>query len=84
MSILLDRETGMSTDEVGPLQTAWLIKPSPEDPVLATEADYLDARLFMSPVIAAQRLYPAIDPLYSISRLLDLSISLPDTFAKLF
>jgi RNA polymerase sigma factor (sigma-70 family) len=67
----MDRETGMSTDESGAIQVAWLVTPFPEDPELAYRTDYLDTRIFLSPVTIAHRLYPAIDTLRSYSVLLD-------------
>ncbi|HZO89812.1 MAG TPA: sigma-70 family RNA polymerase sigma factor [Chthonomonadaceae bacterium] len=55
----------------GEIQTIYIPTADPNDPVIPAQFDFLDARTYLARHRARQRLYPAIDPLRSNSRLLD-------------
>lgn len=74
VSAMIEHEPDLSVDEGGPLQTAWLITANAAEPDFAKSADYLEARPFFSTLMAAQKRFPAVDPIRSHSRLLDVSI----------
>jgi len=74
VSAMIEHEPDLSVDEGGPLQTAWLITANAAEPEFAKSADYLEARPFFSLELAAQKRFPAVDPIRSHSRLLDAAI----------
>lgn len=60
-----------SEGETDGLNVFYLLSRNSSDPVLAQSASCFDAALFLSPFQSTHGLYPAIDPLFSRSRLLD-------------
>jgi RNA polymerase sigma factor (sigma-70 family) len=58
----------------GDVQTIYLPTEDPSDPQFVARFDFLDATTYLSRRLAAQRFYPAVDPLHCHSRLLDPAI----------
>lgn len=67
----LETDPDFSTDINDNIQTAWIIHEKAGDPAYAKEANYLDSRLYFSPIKAAQGIWPAIDPLHCYSSAMD-------------
>lgn len=67
---MLETEPYFATDINENIQTAWIVHPKACDPEYAKAAEYLDVRLFFSPLKAIRNLWPAIDPVYSESAML--------------
>jgi RNA polymerase sigma factor (sigma-70 family) len=80
VSSMIEHEPDLSADEDGPLQTSWLITARAADSSFAESADYLEARPFFCQSLAAQKRFPAVDPIHSFSRMLDASIVGEDHF----
>lgn len=64
------QEPEYAGDNAGAVQTFWMLTDNATDPSWAASLKGLDAAIYLSPVLAAQGIYPAIDPLVSTSRLL--------------
>ena len=60
-------EDGSTKDIYANLENTFLLHKRGNDPLYAMGADYLDVRVYFSPVKAWQGLWPAIDPMHSIS-----------------
>lgn len=67
---MIESEPMLRNDQHGCLETAWLQHPKASDPMYAREAEYLDASLYFNPLLAAEQLWPALDPLHSSSKAL--------------
>jgi RNA polymerase sigma factor (sigma-70 family) len=68
---MLETEPYFATDINENIQTAWIVHPKAGDPEYAKAADYIDVRLFFSPLKSIRNLWPAIDPVYSESSFLN-------------
>ena len=67
---MIETEPYFSSDINENIQTAWIVHPKAADPEYARTADYIDVRLFFSPLKATRNLWPAIDPQYCESAML--------------
>lgn len=67
-------EMERATDVHSNLENTFLLHNRGSDPVYAMEADYMDVRLYFSPIKATRGYWPAIDPLHSASAFLDPSV----------
>ncbi len=67
---MIESEPMLRNDKHGCLETAWLQHPRASDPMYSQDADYLDASLYFNPLLAADQLWPALDPLHSFSKAL--------------
>jgi len=68
---VLETDPDFASDINDNIQTAWIIHDRAGDPIYAKSADYLDSRLYFSPIKAIQGIWPAIDPLLCSSSAID-------------
>jgi F-type H+-transporting ATPase subunit beta len=71
MGVLQERITSTKTGSITSVQAVYVPADDLTDPSPATTFAHLDATVVLSRVIAAQGIYPAVDPLDSTSRQLD-------------
>ena len=74
MGVLQERITSTKTGSITSFQAVYVPADDLTDPSPATTFAHLDATLVLSRQIAELRIYPAVDPLDSTSRLLDPNI----------
>jgi F0F1-type ATP synthase beta subunit len=70
---MLTKETGYPGDAIWGVQVFWILNDNGTDPEFASTGLF-DASTYCSPLLGVQGLYPAIDPLISMSRALDANI----------
>src|SRR5262252_9045526 len=71
MGVLQERITSTKTGSITSFQAIYVPADDLTDPSPATTFSHLDATVVLSRNIASLGIYPAVDPLYSTSRLLD-------------
>ncbi len=74
LKVMINREPNFPPDKINPLETFWLVTTKATDPNYTGSNDILDSSLFFSPLMSCRDLYPAVDCLYSSSRLLQADI----------
>jgi len=66
---MLTKEKGYPGDATGGVNVFWILNDAATDPDIAASNPFFDASVFCTPVLGAQGLFPAIDPLATRSRL---------------
>ncbi len=74
MGALQERITSTTRGSVTSVQAIYVPADDPTDPAPATTFSHLDAYVYLERSIAAKAIYPAVDPLVSVSRNLDPNI----------
>jgi F-type H+-transporting ATPase subunit beta len=74
MGALQERITSTKKGSVTSVQAIYVPADDPTDPAPATTFAFLDATTYLERNLAAQGIYPAVDPLVSTSRILDPNI----------
>ncbi len=67
---LIETEKFFKEDIQDNLQIAWIVDNRGVNPFYAKDADFFDARVYCSPLLALEGVWPAIDPVYSKSEML--------------
>jgi F0F1-type ATP synthase beta subunit len=67
---MLTKEKGYPGDAIGGLNVVWILNDIATDRDAAAESECFDASAFCTPLLGAQGLFPAIDPLAARSRLI--------------
>src|SRR5712691_7294751 len=80
MGALQDRITSTRKGSVTSIQAIYVPADDPTDPAPATTFGHLDAFIYLSRPIAVKGLFPAVDTLASLSRILDPGIVGPDHY----
>jgi F-type H+-transporting ATPase subunit beta len=80
MGLLQERITSTNKGSVTSVQAVYVPADDPTDPAPATTFSHLDAYVYLERSIASKGLYPAVDPLASVSKNLDVRLVGPEHY----